>query len=169
MNRELKKRILTEYFKTPMNSDKLARKMNLKKEVVEEALADVRSFQAVQRKKPHYHTIVARKRDPDGINDCVQVDLLDYTGKDRALKKENGGLRYALVVVDVYSRYCWSVPVKYKTVQHVWPPLMRLLRKHKWKNMTADRESAWTSKRARGWLKVNNVQLWLAPEREGQY
>ena len=40
----------------------------------------------------------------------LQADLVDY----RAYNRVNSGYKYILVVVDCFSRFCWTRPLKYK-------------------------------------------------------
>ena len=44
-----------------------------------------------------------------------QADLADMV----RLQRENNGNRYILTVVDVFSKYSWSVPVKYKNLKSI--------------------------------------------------
>ena len=46
---------------------------------------------------------------------CLQGDLMDI-GK---FKLRNGGYTFILNVIDIYSRYAWSIPIKGKTNQAV--------------------------------------------------
>nr|XP_022908059.1 uncharacterized protein LOC111419480 [Onthophagus taurus] len=43
-----------------------------------------------------------------GINDLYQADLVEMIPYAR----QNSGYRYILVVIDVFSKYAWAVPVK---------------------------------------------------------
>lgn len=46
-----------------------------------------------------------------------QMDLLDMS--NIASKKGNKNMRYALVIIDIYSRYGWLFPLKFKTAERV--------------------------------------------------
>lgn len=47
----------------------------------------------------------------DNLDECWQTDLCDF----QSLSKDNGGIRYVLCVIDVFSKYGWAVPIKDKT------------------------------------------------------
>ena len=71
---------------------------------------------------------------------AVQVDLADFV----KLKRYNGGYRYLLVCIDVFSRYLWLKPLKSKYELHI--PLKQILQQMKSKfgktpeTMTGDNE-----------------------------
>lgn len=46
----------------------------------------------------------------DNIDDCWQADLADFS----AIKEDNEGYTFILCVIDVFSRYAWTIPVKNK-------------------------------------------------------
>ena len=46
-----------------------------------------------------------------GIDDIWSADLVDMQQN----RKHNNGIRYLLNVIDVFSKYAWSVPIKDKT------------------------------------------------------
>ena len=45
-----------------------------------------------------------------GIDAQWQADLADMQG----IVRQNGGMRYLLTVIDVFSKYAWAVSVHYK-------------------------------------------------------
>ena len=44
------------------------------------------------------------------MDDIWGADLIDM----RALSKDNDGYKYVVMVIDVFSKYGWAVPIKYK-------------------------------------------------------
>lgn len=46
-----------------------------------------------------------------GIDDTFQIDLIEFI----PYATENRGFKYALVVIDTFSKYAWTVPLKNKT------------------------------------------------------
>lgn len=46
-----------------------------------------------------------------GIDDTFQIDLIEFI----PYSSENKGFKYALVVIDTFSKYAWTVPLKNKT------------------------------------------------------
>ena len=50
-----------------------------------------------------------------GLNDQFDADLADF----QKWSGENGGVRYLLVVIDIFSRYTWAEPIHDKTNESV--------------------------------------------------
>lgn len=73
--------------------------MERKKQVVEELHRDVRR---------NFNRVKFQMR---GIDDTFQIDLIEFIPYSR----ENRGYKYALVVIDVFSKYAWTIPLKNKT------------------------------------------------------
>ena len=46
-----------------------------------------------------------------GPNEICSVDLIDM----REFSKDNKGYNYLLNVIDIFSKYAWSIPLKTKT------------------------------------------------------
>ena len=60
-----------------------------------------------------------------GIDAQWQADLCDM----QALSRQNGGDRYILTVIDIFSKYAWAVPVKRKDAADVAAAFSEVLRK----------------------------------------
>ena len=56
----------------------------------------------------------------------------------RALSKENDDFKYAVMVIDVFSKYGWAVPIKYKTGDEVKSALESILKKKTPRNIWSD-------------------------------
>lgn len=50
-----------------------------------------------------------------GLDELWQADLIEF----QDLAKENKGYRYALIVIDCFSKFVWSVPLKSKSADDV--------------------------------------------------
>ncbi|XP_071051479.1 uncharacterized protein [Onthophagus taurus] len=59
-----------------------------------------------------------------GINDLYQADLVEMIPYAR----QNSGYRYILVVIDVFSKYAWAVPVKTKSGKDVTKAMKSILK-----------------------------------------
>lgn len=70
--------------------------MEKKKQVVEELHRSVRK---------NFNRVKFQMR---GIDDTFQIDLIEFIPYPR----ENRGYKYALVVIDVFSKYGWTIPLK---------------------------------------------------------
>ena len=46
----------------------------------------------------------------NGIDEIWAADLIDM----QALAKDNNGIKYLLTVIDIFSKYVWSIPLKRK-------------------------------------------------------
>ena len=82
------------------------------RQVVEEFLRGEQAYSLHKPARRHYprnHIYVA------GIDAQWQADLADMQG----LARQNGGLRYLLTVIDVFSKFAWVVPVKSKDAKAV--------------------------------------------------
>ena len=62
-----------------------------------------------RRKFPRNRVIVST------INEQFDVDLADLT----TLSKQNEGYKYLLVAIDIFSRYVWCYPLKFKEGEEV--------------------------------------------------
>jgi hypothetical protein len=54
----------------------------------------------------------------------LQADLMDVSN----LSKHNGGIKYLLNVIDIYSRYAWSFPLKSKKASEVAPHIEKVFK-----------------------------------------
>jgi transposase InsO family protein len=61
----------------------------------------------------------------NGLYDQFDADLADF----RALSQSNDGINYLLVVIDVFSRYCWVEPLPTKSNSHVIAGLKRIMQR----------------------------------------
>lgn len=60
--------------------------------------------------RPARRTYPRNKTYVSGVDAQWQADLADM----QTLAKENGGMRYILTVIDVFSKYAWAIPIKDK-------------------------------------------------------
>src|SRR5437870_11528012 len=90
-----------------------------------------------------------------GIDDTWGADLVEM----QELSKENKGYRYMLNVIDIFSKYAWSVPLKDKKGTTVLEEFRQIVKvsdripKHIW----VDEEKEFYNKEMTGWLKENNI------------
>ena len=73
--------------------------------------------------------------------------------------KENKGYRYMLNVVDVFSKYAWSVPLKDKTGMTVLNGFKQIVKEsdRKPKNIWVDQGKEFYNKNMNEWLKENEI------------
>jgi len=71
----------------------------------------LRDQQAYTLHKPARKTFTRNKTITGAIDKQWQADLADM----QTLKKSNSGYRYILTVIDIFSKFAWSIPVKSKS------------------------------------------------------
>lgn len=103
--------------------------------------------------------IVAR-----GIRDIYQMDLLDVS----QYSKWNKGYNWIMNVLDVYSRYALSLPMKTKTIEDVLPTFKKAVETlGKPKNLTTDLESAVMSNEFQEYLNKEKITHYaIDPEKK---
>src|SRR5207245_4006666 len=90
-----------------------------------------------------------------GIDDTWGAGLVEM----QELSKENKGYRYMLNVIDIFSKYAWSIPLKDKkgtTVLDAFQKIVKIsdrIPKHIW----VDEGKEFYNKDITGWLKENNI------------
>jgi hypothetical protein len=67
-------------------------------------------------------------------NEHLDVDWADM----QSLSKDNDGIEYLLVAIDVFSRYAWVEPMKNKTAKEVERGLMIILNQVKPRKIRTD-------------------------------
>jgi transposase InsO family protein len=50
-----------------------------------------------------------------GIKDTFQIDLADL----QSLSKYNKNFKYILVIIDIFSKYAWAIPIKTKATENI--------------------------------------------------
>ena len=98
-----------------------------------------------------YNHIYAHK-----VNGCWQSDLLDM----QKWSKFNNGYKWILNIVDVYSRYSFSIPLKTKSTINVALAIEPLLKKYKLENLTTDNGKEFIGSDMKNLLKKYNVKLY---------
>ncbi len=90
--------------------------------------------------------------DIDDVWGCDLVEMQEWS-------KQNKGFRYMLNVIDVFSKYAWSIPLKDKTMKTTLDALKRIgkqsnrIPRHIW----VDEGKEFYNKDMNEWLKENNI------------
>ena len=104
------------------------------------------------KNKERFLTIIAK-----GPRDQYQADLLDL----KAYTKFNKGNRYLWNVIDVYSRFAFSLPLKSKKEEDVIDAMEQTLKvMGKPTNLNTDLESAILGKKFQNVLKEQGIKHW---------
>ncbi len=87
-----------------------------------------------------------------------QIDLADMTD----LSRPNGGYRYILTCIDVFSRYAWAIPVKKKSGPEVADAFRKLFREAHPRvpeKIQTDKGKEFFNKEVRTLLRSKNIHL----------
>ena len=63
--------------------------------------------------KPTRKHFKRRKVVVPNVNHSVMADLIDY----RKYSRQNQGFKYILVIIDAFSRFAYTAPLKFKTAE----------------------------------------------------
>ncbi len=103
----------------------------------------------VRRNYPRRKVLVA------GIDDTWAADLVDM----QAFKKKNDEYAYMLNVIDVFSRYAWSVPLKTKSTTNVLAGFKKIISEsgRKPHKLWTDKGTEFVAKQMTNWYKQNKI------------
>ena len=87
-------------------------------------------------------------------NEIWSADLIDL----KKLKKYNNGFQYIINIIDLYSRYAWSIPIKNKTGKSIVEAFDSLSETPK--KLWVDNGSEFYNKIFKKWLNDNNIEMY---------
>jgi transposase InsO family protein len=73
------------------------------------------SYDTYTLHKPRHKKFIRNKIIVSGIDDTWQADLVDM----RSISKENDNFSFILMVIDVFSKFAWGIPLKNKSAQTI--------------------------------------------------
>ena len=88
-------------------------------------------------------------------NEIWSADLIDL----KKLKKYNNGFQYIINIIDLYSRYAWSIPIKNKTGKSI-VEAFDSINQQKPKKLWVDNGSEFYNKIFKKWLNDNNIEIY---------
>ena len=90
-----------------------------------------------------------------GVDDVWSCDLVEM----QEWKKQNKGYRYMLNVIDVHSKYAWSIPLKDKTGKTVLDAFKQIVNSsgRKPDHIWVDEGKEFYNKQMDEWIKENNI------------
>ena len=88
--------------------------------------------------------------------DIFGADLVDM----KALSRQNRGFKYILMVEDVFSKYGWAVPIKFKTGAAVKNGLEKIFKEKRPRKLWSDRGSEFYNAEVRKLLKKHDILLY---------
>ena len=90
------------------------------------------------------------------VDDVWGADLVELP----KISKKNSGFKYILMVIDVFSKYGWAVPLKTKTGKEVTSALQTIFKENKPKKLWVDKGKEFYNKDVSEVLKKNNIQIY---------
>ena len=108
--------------------------------------------------KPPKKNYITNKTDVYHIDDIWSLDILDLTDYG---PENNRGYRYVLVIIDNFSKYGWTVPLKNKNTQTIKNSFENILisSKRSPNLIETDRDKGFYSKIFQDFLIKNNIKL----------
>ena len=114
--------------------------------------------------KPITKTFSKRKVISYGIDQIWAADLVEI----QTFSKWNKGVKYLLMVIDVFSKYDWISPLKYKKTESVSLAFDEIFKKAKRKPVMlwTDKGSEFISKHFKDFLKKKKIKLYHTENEE---
>ena len=121
----------------------------------QEKLAD-ELHKPIRRNFPERRVIV------HNVDDIWCSDLVDM----QKLSKWNKGYKYLLMVLDLFSKYGWIVPLKSKTGLEVSKAFESIFRQNKPKKLWVDKGKEYYNKNVLDLLAKNNIEIYSTENEE---
>ena len=105
-----------------------------------------------------------------GLDDQFEADLADLSNKSYVAA--NDGVKFLLVVIDVFSRFLWVEPLKNKQAKTIIDAFTRIFRRSKRKprRLRTDRGSEFTAQAVQNFMKKKKVhQMFTSNELQANY
>ena len=118
----------------------------------------LRDVDAYSLQRPRRFKFKTRRVISQGIDALWDADLADVSN----LAKHNGGTKYLLVAIDVFSRHLWIEPLKNKLHESIIKALQNIFRLGRIpEELRTDKGSEWKNKWVTAFLKKNNVHHYV--------
>jgi len=105
--------------------------------------------------KPITHKFKGRKAYVSNINKMWSADIMDRS----KLGKQNKGYKYLLNVIDLFTKYVYSIPLKSKSEHEVANAFEQLFINHKPEKLWTDQGSEFINKTLTTFLNDHNIEL----------
>ena len=96
------------------------------------------------------------------VDDTWGMDLVDM----KALANKNDNYKYILMVIDVFSKYGWALPIKFKSSTSVKDALEIIFKKATPKKIWADKGTEFYNHKVKQLLDKHNIQLYSTENEE---
>ena len=104
--------------------------------------------------KPMRRKFEKRRVLVNGIDRIWAADLVDM----QAFSKFNRGIKYLLAVIDVFSKYGWLIPLKYKTGKSVASALKAIFKERKPEKMWVDKGKEFYNKDVKELIELYSTE-----------
>ena len=113
---------------------------------------------ATELHKPVKRKFKRRRVIVNGVDDIWSADLVDMQWSS----KSNKGTKYLLTVIDVFSKYAWSLPIKDKTGKTITDTFQKLVQNsgRKPKMLWVDQGTEFYNRVFRSWLKDRDIEMY---------
>lgn len=106
--------------------------------------------------KPLRHNFQKRRVFVRNVDDIWGVDLVDMQN----LSRDNDGYKYILMIIDVFSKYGWAVPLRTKTADEVSEALRCILLKNRPKKIWSDKGNEFYNQKVKRLLTSHKIKLY---------
>ena len=96
------------------------------------------------------------------VDDIWGADLIELP----KLSTKNSGYRYILMAIDVFSKYGWSVPLKFKTGEEVAKAFQKIFKENKPKKLWVDKGKEFYNTNVEDLLEKNNIKMYSTHNEE---
>ncbi|XP_033755026.1 uncharacterized protein LOC117337977 [Pecten maximus] len=119
----------------------------------------IQSLDDYSLQKPVKRSFKRARVEVSGPYEEFQADLADVSN----LSKQNGGIRFLLVVIDVFSRFLWVEPIKTKTTKDVLDAFRKIIdRSKKPKRVYTDAGKEFTGNLMKQYCKDNGIKCFIS-------
>lgn len=108
--------------------------------------------------KPRRIRFPRRRTYSKGIADLYQIDLVDLT----SLSTFNGGMRYLLTCIDVFSKRAWALPIRTKSGRNVAEAFERILEDRKCNMVQSDKGTEFLNSTFQSMLKRHDIRFYTS-------
>lgn len=136
----------------------LVRKSGLSSKIVQEWLGKQNVYTL---HKPIKHKFKTRRVLVSSIDDQWQADLVDM----QKYKNQNKNMNYILTVIDIFSKFAWSIPIKKKTGEEIMKAFRNIFKSRIPRKLQTDKGLEFINKLTQDLLTKHNIH-WFATENE---
>jgi len=108
--------------------------------------------------KPTRVRFPRRRTYSKGIDDLYQIDLADLS----SLSTFNGGMRYLLTCIDVFSKRAWAIPVRTKSGRDVAEAFEKILEERKCNMVQSDKGTEFLNSTFQAMLKRHGIRFYTS-------